>query len=62
MEQATDTSLSKEHTYPQTDREIRMWCVEMAFEFLGRNNIEDAEKLYDFIIGRKKEERQELKS
>ena len=61
MEQTTDKSLSKEHDYPQKDSEIRMWCVEMAFDYFGKNDLESAKKIYDFIVG-KKEEQQESKN
>lgn len=39
--------------YPQTDKEIRMYCLEIAQGIFGGQSIDewlaDAEKLYDFI-------------
>lgn len=61
MEQYNNNQQLSTSKYPQSDMEIRMWCVEMAFEFLGRNNIEEAERLYNFVTSQKKEGQQELK-
>ncbi len=43
---------SKENRYPQTDREIRIYCIETVQDpFCGYSDIyiEQARKLYDFI-------------
>lgn len=43
---------SKENRYPQTDREIRIFCIETVQDpFSGYSDtyIEKARKLYDFI-------------
>ena len=43
---------SKENRYPQTDREIRIYCIEtVQIPFCGYSEeyVEQARKLYDFI-------------
>lgn len=59
---------SKENRYPQTDREIRIYCIEtvqIPFEGYSKEYVEQARKLYEFITegpSDAMEERQALRS